>query len=407
MRINPFISRTALAALLVLAAPAVMLAQIPRKISYQGVLRDAAGNLIAGSHTLRIAIYDAPTGGASLYDETFTVTPTDGIFSVLIGSSSDIPSSLAFDRPYFIGMAVDGGDELSPRTALTSAPYALSAASALLTLPYSGTAASDSVAFAVNASGTGGAGRFTISNENNSAPALQVLNLGSAAGVISTANGNGLWGITSSISSAGVIGDNNGSGEAVVGRSRGGAGIGSVVGRNDSSGAGVRGFSTSTGIGVLGQAGIKGSTGVAGRFENTFSGNGSAALEAATNGSGWAATVTSTANGGQSRGLQVRTSPGSGGVALQVADGGIALSYQQPYTGDKIDDAALVITTAGEQAIPTTDVFDGTHIWVVNNSGAPVTITNTTAGPLPIAVGKMQHFALMQRVSGTKWIPEQ
>jgi hypothetical protein len=193
----------------------------------------------------------------------------------------------------------------------------------------------------------------------------------------------------------------------VVGKSHGGDGIGAVVGRNDSSGYGVRGFSTRTGIGVLGQAGVSGSTGIAGRFENRNPANGSNALEAATNGSGWAVMVTSNANGGTSRGLQVGTTSQNGGIALSVANGLVALSYDNAYSGGKLDDAVIVITTAGNTQLPVTDVPDGTHIWAVNNSGAPVTITNTTAGPLPIALGKMQHLALIKGVSGVNWVPEQ
>jgi hypothetical protein len=402
-----FISPTVMAALMALAIPAAALAQIPRQISYQGVVTDATGTPINGSHTLQIAIYDAPSAGAPLHNETFPVTLHDGVFNVLLGALTPFPSSLSFDRPYFVGVAVDGGGELTPRTAMVAAPYALSAANALLTLPYDGVTSADSVAFSVRASGFGGAGRFWITSEGSSNVALEVRNAGTGPGMLSTSNGNGVWGITSSISAAGVVGDNTGGGEAVVGKSRGGDGIGAVVGRNDSSGYGVRGFSTRTGIGVLGQAGVSGSTGIAGRFENRNPANGSNALEAVTNGSGWAATVTSSANGGTSRGLQVQTAQFSGGIALSVANGLVALSYDNAYAGGKLDDAVIVITTAGDRSLPVTDLPDGTQIWAVNNSGAPVTITNTTAGPLPIAIGRMQHFALIKGVSGTNWVPEQ
>jgi hypothetical protein len=102
----------------------------------------------------------------------------------------------------------------------------------------------------------------------NSGYGIQINNRGTGSGIISqTANGNAVWGIAESVSAAGVIGDNT-LGEAVVGRNRGGNGIGAVVGRNDSSGYGVRGFNTKTGIGVLGEAGISGGTGIAGLFQN-------------------------------------------------------------------------------------------------------------------------------------------
>ena len=77
-----------------------------------------------------------------------------------------------------------------------------------------------------------------------------------------------------------------------MGRNRGGNGVGAVVGRNDSSGYGVRGFNTKNGIGVIGQAGISGGTGVGGRFENVNGANTSDALQAATYSSADAARFT-------------------------------------------------------------------------------------------------------------------
>jgi hypothetical protein len=98
----------------------------------------------------------------------------------------------------------------------------------------------------------------------------------------------GVWGITASVSGAGILGDNSGGGEAVVGRTSGGTGVGAVVGRSDGAGYGVRGFNTSTGIGVFGQAGVSGGTGVAGRFVNVNPDNTGNALEAYTVGTGYA-----------------------------------------------------------------------------------------------------------------------
>ncbi|MEP7235823.1 MAG: hypothetical protein ABI778_11070, partial [Ignavibacteriota bacterium] len=47
-----------------------------------------------------------------------------GLFSTLLDS---IPATVAFDRQYFLGITVDGGSELDPRTPLASAPYSLNA----------------------------------------------------------------------------------------------------------------------------------------------------------------------------------------------------------------------------------------------------------------------------------------
>jgi hypothetical protein len=120
---------------------------------------------------------------------------------------------------------------------------------------------------------------FNNANNNNvlnastlgSGTVVNVTSSGNGAGVLSsTGAGFAVHGITSAQSSAGIIGDNNGAG-AVVGRTTSDI-AGAVVGRNDGGGYGVRGFiSTSTantGVGVLGQVGLNGSTGMAGKFEN-------------------------------------------------------------------------------------------------------------------------------------------
>ena len=134
--------------------------------------------------------------------------------------------------------------------------------------------------------GTGKGIHVQLLNASNGSRAIDVNQSGVGPGVYATsAGGNAVWGITSAISAAGVIGDNT-FGEAVVGRNRGGNGVGAVVGRNDDAGYGVRGFNTRNGIGVIGQAGISGGTGVAGRFEQVNAANASNQLESAGNGTG-------------------------------------------------------------------------------------------------------------------------
>ena len=101
-------------------------AQSPRMISYQGIIAEQSGNLIAdGNHTLTIKLYEQPSGGAAIYEESQNVVVTKGVFTTILGMISPFPDSLRFDREYFLGVAVDGGNELLPRTAMTAAPYAI------------------------------------------------------------------------------------------------------------------------------------------------------------------------------------------------------------------------------------------------------------------------------------------
>ena len=269
--------------------------------------------------------------------------------------------------------------------------------------------ASTSSVVNVTTNGIGSGVTVQLTNPSNGARGVDVLQAGVGPGVFATsAGGNAVWGITSSISAAGVIGDNT-FGEAVVGRNRGGNGVGAVVGRNDSSGYGVRGFNTKDGIGVLGQAGISGGTGVGGRFENVNAANGNDALQAATNGTGWAGNFTNANNSSASRGVRISTTAGQGGNALTIANGTLSLSRQNPYASNTVvDDNVLVVTTAGNVTIPTgPPLVDGATVWVVNNSGAGITITNTTAGAFNVNPGRAIQLLFVSTVSGANWIPAQ
>ena len=144
--------------------------------------------------------------------------------------------------------------------------------------------------------GTDAAYAIDVTLPNTSAMrGISVDHQGFGPGVFANSkNGNALWGVAGSISSAAVIGDTS-SGEGVVARANGTVceqnvskcnGIGAVVGRHDGQGGyGVRGFVTDPNgaIGVIGQAGISGGHGNGGRFENVNAANPDNALEAVTN----------------------------------------------------------------------------------------------------------------------------
>ena len=100
-------------------------AQIPQQINYQGVLTDGSGAIVPdGNYNLTFTIYDAATAGNNLWTDTFNNVPTEnGVFNVTLGSGAAL--NINFDDPYWIGIAVGGGSELTPRIALTSSPYSI------------------------------------------------------------------------------------------------------------------------------------------------------------------------------------------------------------------------------------------------------------------------------------------
>ena len=105
----------------------------------------------------------------------------------------------------------------------------------------------------------GSAGYFDISNASSMYDVLFAYTVGSGSGVTAISEqGNGMWGITYSGTSAGILGYNIGGGEGIVGRSISNTAA-AVVGRNDGTFAGVQGIAgTDGGTGVLAQANVDG-----------------------------------------------------------------------------------------------------------------------------------------------------
>ncbi len=114
--------------LVLVLAMGVGTAAVPQTLSYQGVLNDSGGTVVPdGDYDLTFRLFDLETGGTPLWSETQTVTVTDGVFDVILGSVTGLV--LEFEDQYWLGLSVEGGAELTPRTQLTSAPYALRAGS--------------------------------------------------------------------------------------------------------------------------------------------------------------------------------------------------------------------------------------------------------------------------------------
>ncbi len=102
-----------------------------KKISIQGFLKDANGKAVDnGTYSITFKLYNVESAGVALWTEINpAVNVFGGIYTVKLGAITNI-SSLAWDVPYFLGVTIQG-TELSPRTELTYAPYAISVANAV------------------------------------------------------------------------------------------------------------------------------------------------------------------------------------------------------------------------------------------------------------------------------------
>lgn len=101
-------------------------AQIPRTLSYQGVLTDSLGNPKPdGSYSITFRLYDVINSGTALWTEAKTVQVKRGLFTTILGDQTVLSSSLKFDKPYWLSIQVATEPELSPRLPLTAVGYSL------------------------------------------------------------------------------------------------------------------------------------------------------------------------------------------------------------------------------------------------------------------------------------------
>ncbi len=113
---------------LLLAHPFSLQAQIPRTLSYQGIVTDAAGEIKPdGSYSFTFKLYDVSSGGTALWTESKTLSVKDGLFYTALGDQVVFPASLSFDKPYWLSLQVGGEAELAPRVALSSVGYSFNA----------------------------------------------------------------------------------------------------------------------------------------------------------------------------------------------------------------------------------------------------------------------------------------
>jgi hypothetical protein len=102
-------------------ASAMAFGQIPRNLSYQGVLTDTLGNPKPdGLYVFTFKLYAVATGGSALWMEAKSLDVKGGLFYTLLGDVTPFPSSFNFNGQYWLGIEPDAGPELSPRVQLAS-----------------------------------------------------------------------------------------------------------------------------------------------------------------------------------------------------------------------------------------------------------------------------------------------
>ncbi len=106
-----------------------MYSQVPKMISYQGVLTDSQNQLVpSGTYSMIFKLYDLKSGGSLLWQETQNVAVVNGLFNVILGSVVSV--NLTFDRQYFLEIEATYNAvsyKFPERVQLTSVAYAFKA----------------------------------------------------------------------------------------------------------------------------------------------------------------------------------------------------------------------------------------------------------------------------------------
>ena len=94
-------------------------------ISYQGLLWDNDNHEVNGTVSMTFSLYAEPDGGPALWSETHPGVEVDnGIYNVHLGEIEPL-TDMDFDEPRFLGLSINGREEMTPRFLLTGAPYVL------------------------------------------------------------------------------------------------------------------------------------------------------------------------------------------------------------------------------------------------------------------------------------------
>ena len=110
-------------AILVVAASLSAAAAVPEKMHYQGYLT-SGGVPVNATVSMTVKLYDAPTDGTLVWSESQSVPVANGVYNVTLGNTTPLTKTI-LNGPRYLTVAVGGDPDMTPRTPLASAPYAI------------------------------------------------------------------------------------------------------------------------------------------------------------------------------------------------------------------------------------------------------------------------------------------
>ena len=93
-----------------------------RFMSYQGLIKNHDGTNTDGKHKITLTMYSDNLGKNAVWRADYAVDIWNGYFSIILGGfSKPLPDNTTMDQPLWVGVRMEGGDEMRPLTQLASA----------------------------------------------------------------------------------------------------------------------------------------------------------------------------------------------------------------------------------------------------------------------------------------------
>ena len=174
---------------------------IPRTISHQGLVADSStGDPVPdGMYSIQFRLYSSAVGGSPIWTETQSLDLVSGIYNAALGAVTPL-DDIQFNRDLWLSYQIASDPEMTDRTKLTSVPYALG-----LALPFSDTVASEDPLLQLNNNdigegivvandGFGTAGTFIQQNKDSDRSGVFAQAGGSGSAVYGQSTGTGFAG---------------------------------------------------------------------------------------------------------------------------------------------------------------------------------------------------------------------
>ena len=108
-------------------------ADIPRTISYQGLIQSSDGQPITGEEPMTIRLYADAAGRNLVWEDTYTANVQNGVFNLSLGSQNPLPATQQMGAPLWVAVKIGDAQEMKPYAPLSASPYALTVANGSIT----------------------------------------------------------------------------------------------------------------------------------------------------------------------------------------------------------------------------------------------------------------------------------